>query len=492
MNSIIKAIELLENRKQRPTLKGKLKYFYTAIKEGLVLNDKEACIFLFDCDPCPPYYQLKHNLRTKINQKLSTLTEPRNCTPIRRAMDFCRKEIAVLQSVRINGIKGEYYFQRAEKILNTALEYDFIDIALDISRYLLKNHTFWKHRRDYAQLKSLLTDLQQKQNAEIYLDLCYADLFNAYSGRVDLNIDDQKIIDDSFDKLKMLAQSPQTYKFYAKFFNIAIIRAQHKGDYKQVKKYAEQALIFFKGNNKSSTFAMISIYNTLITYSLRKGLYQEAKNYSKESIQILTTKGRNWSTAHHYRIIIALHSKEYQDAFDIFYDIKNDIKYLDRDLIEQWKIVEAYLFLFAKCGKIKTKNKRFRLGKFINEVPVYSKDKSGHNTNILILQFLFRLKEGKRNKLIDSTNVLNKYVQKNLRNDETLRSQCFLKMLLSITSGKGNFHPLAAQRRAERYIKKLQANPLDKSKQGTELEIVPYYDLWELALEILEPNKVYL
>jgi hypothetical protein len=54
---------------------------------------------------------------------------------------------------------------------------------------------------------------------------------------------------------------------------------------------------------------------------------------------------------------------------------------------------------------------------------------------------------------------------------------------------KGDFHPIAVQRKAEPYYQKLLAVPLHKAKQDYDLEIIPYETLWAFMLESLEPDR---
>jgi hypothetical protein len=83
--------------------------------------------------------------------------------------------------------------------------------------------------------------------------------------------------------------------------------------------------------------------------------------------------------------------------------------------------------------------------------------------------------------------ALKAYTHRHLRRDETYRTNCFIKMILQLE--KGDFHPVAVQRKAEPYYKKLLAVPLHKAKQDHDLEIIPYETLWTFILESLEPDR---
>ena len=130
------------------------------------------------------------------------------------------------------------------------------------------------------------------------------------------------------------------------------------------------------------------------------------------------------------------------------------------------------------------KTRKFSVNKFLNDTPIFSKDKRGLNIPILIAQILFLIHQKKYDKVIDRIDAIERYCTRYLRKDDTFRSNCFIKMLLQIpVSG---FHKNGLERRASRYYKELLSNPIEVSNQSHDVEIIPYEDLWELALNSLE------
>ena len=129
------------------------------------------------------------------------------------------------------------------------------------------------------------------------------------------------------------------------------------------------------------------------------------------------------------------------------------------------------------------------MGKFLNEVPLYSKDKSGLNVQILIVQILFYFRQGKIDQAINRIASLNQYCHKYLRKDHTLRSNCFIKMLVILITNQ--FHKEATLRKTKKYIKILKENPIQKAKQSIAIEIVPFEDLWEIITADLKNEFMY-
>ena len=131
--------------------------------------------------------------------------------------------------------------------------------------------------------------------------------------------------------------------------------------------------------------------------------------------------------------------------------------------------------------------KPFIFSKFINSVPFHSKDKSGQNITILVLQILFLLSDRKYDKIIDRIDALTQYSYRYLRNDETFRSNCFIKMLILMSNA--SFNPIRTRTYTMELSKKLKKSHLNTDEKSTQVEIIPYDYLWEVILEVLERNK---
>lgn len=159
------------------------------------------------------------------------------------------------------------------------------------------------------------------------------------------------------------------------------------------------------------------------------------------------------------------------------------------ELQEQWRIYAAYLKFIkqvrAEVIKGKDRSNTFRLGKFMNETPIFSKDKQGMNIPILIAQFLFLLAQKKYYKLIDRTEALAKYQSRYLQQDEWFRSQCFLKMLMQLPAN--NFHRQAVERKTEDWFARLDNRGQNRTTSGLfPYEIIPYETLWKWIVASLD------
>lgn len=154
--------------------------------------------------------------------------------------------------------------------------------------------------------------------------------------------------------------------------------------------------------------------------------------------------------------------------------------------IEYWHILEAYVNVLLLAGKITPAEDwptlpRFKIKKFVNEVPAFSKIKKGMNTQILITQILFFLVQKDYDQVTDRVEALANYCKRYLREDENLRTNCIFKML-SIAAQSSFFKEPTVQKCQKTFARMQNAKEYASNKDA---EIVPYEHLWEIILEQL-------
>jgi hypothetical protein len=125
----------------------------------------------------------------------------------------------------------------------------------------------------------------------------------------------------------------------------------------------------------------------------------------------------------------------------------------------------------------------FKISKFINDVPTYSKDKSGTNVPILIIQILFLIQQGKYDEAQNRIAAIKRYSSRYLQQDESFRSKCFIKMLMQLP--RGLFMREITEQHAKKYYQKLITISPESSNQNFEIEVIPYETLWAIILELL-------
>jgi hypothetical protein len=380
----------------------------------------------------------------------------------------------------------------AEKALHTALEFELTDVAFLLARDLQMYYGAIKGSREkFLKMGTLLDQQWEILQAELKAERYMTDL--------KINFVNTKAVKSEFtlvatryaEELKQLSTKINSYRFNYMSYLTQVTRFEVAGDYKNMLPVCQEALQYFRTKEH-----MVPV-NALFSFFLRKLIcyiqlrnYEAAKKTVPECLQYSREGTNNWFLTLDYQLVLAFHSLDFQAAYAVCQIVLNhsQLKHQRQEVTERWLIHEAYIYYLISIKKIKIDDdnpvKKFRISKFVNEVPVYQKDKRGMNISILILQILFLLKDKKYGEIIDRTDSLKAYTQRYLRQDDTFRSNCFIQMLLTLP--ECSFHKKAVLRKAEKYWKKLQEVPLNIANQSAEIEIVPYETLWGFVLESLD------
>jgi hypothetical protein len=200
--------------------------------------------------------------------------------------------------------------------------------------------------------------------------------------------------------------------------------------------------------------------------------HELAESTIDKCLNFRTLKKKNYLITKQIQALCYFHQKRYEEGFQIVTNIFNSEKIQD----ENWEIYKAYASILT--------NRHLRLARFINQVPIFSKDKKGMNINILIIEVLDYLRKKVYSKIIDRTAALQRYCYRYLVDDiSTYRSYQFFQIILCLEKGafcKKEVDPLVAK-----HLQALKDHPLSEAQQDYELEIVPYEHLWEFMRNYL-------
>ncbi|MEM9920823.1 MAG: hypothetical protein AAF990_22175 [Bacteroidota bacterium] len=202
-------------------------------------------------------------------------------------------------------------------------------------------------------------------------------------------------------------------------------------------------------------------YNYLIqSYTIVKK-FDQARAASDLALEGLK-KGNTYNYIMVNKIAIEFHAQKYEDAYSIFREVVPEG--YDRRIPEYFQILKGYFSILARAGLLQIEDK-FRIGRFLNEVPHYSRDKSGQNMNILILQILYYL--GRDNgRIIDKLDAIYEYNRANGAG----RAKQFITALIQL-------------------IKKgFNSGKVEFELPGTVnlgIELIPYQKLWEITLTLV-------
>ncbi len=488
--SKVKHIHVIGNPDSKDT---KFERFYRALAEGHLHNDEEAAAFFYQSFPSNTAYQkLKNRLQERLINTLFfiDLTNP-NFNDYQRAYYNCYK---MATAVRILLARNARHAATsiAEKALDIALQFDLTDVAFSLLRDLRTHYGARKGFKDkYEEINRTLEEQTEILLAEIKAEKYVTDLaidFARTKGAKPELVTKARQYNEELEQLSLTIKS---FRFNYMAFLARATMYEIANDYKNLVVACQNALSFFeqKQNIVSITALFSFTLRQLIGYIQLKN-YDAAREVAIKCLSFAPEGTNNWFLALNYHILLAFHTGNFQEAYQISQKalhhpkLKNQVE----QIVEYWKILEAYIYYLISIKKIVPDEnnpvKKFRINKFVNEVVIYKKDKSGANISVLILQILFLLNEQKYNGIIDRTESLKSYQQRYLRNDETFRSQCFIRMLILMS--ECSFNKKATIRKTERLLQKLESKPINLAEQSADIEPIPYEVLWDFVLNALD------
>ena len=152
-------------------------------------------------------------------------------------------------------------------------------------------------------------------------------------------------------------------------------------DYQAVVNICQGAIRFMEDRKIDRT---ITYRYQLTPAQLILGQYDAARENIKIAIGCVRKDQYTWSVFTYYRLLIELHSGEYQQAYHL-YLAANAVPQISKALNEQWKIVRGYIAFLIKNKRVQAnEGRRPHYRKFIESVPIFSQDKQGNNINIII------------------------------------------------------------------------------------------------------------
>jgi hypothetical protein len=482
-------IELLNTKKHS---KSKVNRLFSAISSGDVNTDEDAFHLLYpDADSKSAFNNLKAKLREKLLNTLFFI-DPYQANHSDRQVSFfeAHKDYAAAQILLAKNAQ-QSAVELLKKLLKKCEHYEFSELSLMITRALCLHYSTRigdEKRYDYYDKKrtayEVITSLEGK--AEKYYSQLILKFVNKKSPKPHLAQQAELFCAELIPELKKCT----SYKFHLFTALIRLFQYTCTNDYPATLPICAEVIRFFeKKPFAANTPIQLCYHHQLVAY-IQLEDYDNARQVAELSQQLTQDGTFNWFNNLEYLFLLAMHTSRFQEAYQLFstaIDHKR-FSFLPEYVQEMWGIYHAYLHLMIDLGKVKVAEEDnnftpFRIQRFLNSIPLYSKDKQGMNIAILIVQILFYLQKGKYDLSIDRIETIEKYCSRYLMNPETIRSYYFIKLLLVIP--QVGFHRTAVERHTKKYLDKLRDVSSEFSQQFHKIEIIPYELLWETTLSML-------
>lgn len=505
MNDLIELVQLFNKTKLKTNgLLGvvlepgsKMEQLYDAIAQRKVASDDEARALLYGQEEDSAILSnLKYKLKERLLDSVFLLDyKESNYTIRQKAFLDCYKRwaaamILLIRNEKINGI------DQLEKLLRHAIRFEFTELTLDILRVLRLQYgtvtgDFKRYETVREQYRQYETVWIMESRAEEY----YADLMIQYINSKSTKVEVAARAQEYYNELEPFMRECFSFKLHMFGRLIQVMIYSAVNDYANTARLCEDAVRFFDEKDYGSGLPLQVFYYNLIVCYLQLREFDKGQGIVAKSLDLFEPGSFNWFKLQELFFLLAMHTRHYDEAYAIYGRVTNHPRYAGQQprIQEMWKIFQAYLFYLIKIGKITSEEaaaqtSKFKIGKFLNELSLFNKDKRGMNISILIIQILYSIAAREYDQSIERIDAIEKYCARWLKEKDTFRSNTFIKMMLQIPIAY--FHREGVSRKTAKYAKALQTVPLEVARQTHEIEIIPYEDLWEMTMTSLE-MKIY-
>jgi len=477
-------------------LKRTSKYFklYNAIIENEIETEEEIYSFLeFKTIAACKKFKLRYTkklldyllISDNINNKVDYRTE--------LYIELCK----LLSAARI------LHFRQAKNnavklylhIIKESQKYGFTDLKYFALVRIKKHFAFIEpnkklYKTSYLHLKQTMHEINKEYDLDDFYDSLSHE--NVISDKI--NSPQYKI--DALQKTNKLlngVEPEDTFAYKNRVYEIATFVYKLNDLFEESLAISEEAIELCNNDHVSKSNMLVTTYKDIISTYLKMKDYENASIYLEKILSIKRTVGHNYFRIKGLEFALKANQQDFTKLYVLTKEI-NSLKKLKQSRVhnEEWTIRDAYVNIFVELGKIDEEtltlygHKKFRLNKFINDVEFYAKDKRGVNISIHVVQLIHFLIRKEYHKISDKLDSLTQYTHRYLKNDETFRSNCFIKMLLRLPEAE--YNPIRTKRYVAKYEKKLRSKPYEISLKELNVEIIPYEYLWETILEILDNN----
>lgn len=329
-------------------------------------------------------------------------------------------------------------------------------------------------------MKTLAVELESEElNQELILEVVAS---------VDVKENWIELVKSNFDQLKKLVNEYDTYTTRINMYRVGIRYFDSIYDYKNAIRIADECEKYLMSNPHLIQKARLGEMNLQKLYgSLHLRDYKNGSEFAKTCMSLFNPGTLNWLIFLEYYFLLCLHTKNYEQAGEIYKQVINHPNFAGYppQSKEKWKIFESFLiYTLPETDKM---NRKFNIPKFLNEVPLYSKDKAGYNLSIIIAQTILSLKIGDYEKIVARAEALKLYASRYIKKEKNPRSYYFIKMLLVMI--QYDFAPKKTEQIANKFFVKLKASQLGMQSELESLEVIPYDLLWPEILKKLSGSE---
>jgi hypothetical protein len=471
--------------------------FFQLLKDGKIKTDTDAARHFYgeeSTDRSFTYRQFKSTFRERLINTLFFIDMNHSSfDDFESASMSIQKEWA---AINILFTKNELSLptRLAEHLLPTAIKYELTEIVVYITDRLKNSYGGQiGNVKKYAYYKRLQKEHMAIWQAEILAKDLYQELRMHYIRSTAHKPHVARIAESGLKELQPALEKYKTIRliYYAYIAKIGQFTAVN--DFTTAIKLCDEGIVAFRQKPFEAQRLINTFLNQKLICHIKLKEYEAGQVLVSEILSLQVEGSLGWFKTLEYSIVLAFHTKNYDEAYVLYNKAWNNdkIKTLTLRHLEIWHLYKAYLFFLVSIGEIRGATLKseefvdFKLNRFLNDVSIFGRDSEGMKISVLIIDVALNLVEEKFGKMIDTSEALAKYRQRHLSKSHALyRHNIMIKMIGMIP--RSGFIKSKLKRITEVPFRNMKKIPMQTDGQSFQAEIIPLEDMWDFIVNTLK------
>jgi hypothetical protein len=367
---------------------------------------------------------------------------------------------------------------------NLSLRFNHTHLALQACMLLCIHYALEGNKKQTNYYSFHLKQLTALNNAEAEMNLLYCDTIVNIVNVTEYSKKEHKILSDNYLKAKKIYNKFSSHFITIHYFRLAVYYFHGRQQFHEVITLCKKCAKYLDANphlyqrTRAGEFGLMELESCLLLREFTKG-----RECVERLIGYFVPYSSPWVIFFEHYFLLAMRTGNYQEALEIFYRVNPESKKLSKIQQERWRIYEAYLN-FALPDRFTIK--QFNLFRFLNDVPLTSRDKAGYNFSILVAQIILLINMADTERLYDMKQSFRQYLYLYIKKNKHPRHYYFGRMIRLMFSD--NFNPAKAEQKVKPYFAYLkQQENKPGSLEGT--EVIPYETLWQMLMDKFKSGK---
>ena len=334
----------------------KVNVFYEGLLENKFKTDQEAAAFFYNTDASNSSYKsLKSNLKTRLTNLIFflSLKKPKY-NEYEQSYFFCCKNMAAAK-ILIRLHATEAGINLCKKVFRTALKNEFSNFIAESARFIRGYYaTRYGDMEKFNYYNEAYKKAEKDRIGENLAHEFYLRLMLPYTKEKAQKEETYAMAKGFLSELEPhLADSQSPYLHFLAYY-IEVIIQLSINDYKGTIEICNKAINFFESKPYVYKTALnVFLHKTVICYTqLRQ--FEKCEEIEEKTLNLLQAGSYNWYRDREIFFHLAIHTKNYQAAYEKFSMAINHRKFqfLSQPVKETWKIYESYLHFLVTLEKI--------------------------------------------------------------------------------------------------------------------------------------------